>query len=94
MAGVKAIDLIADAIAPAVVEPATPKPTENGPALRTSQSAYKIGAITYLPHYRHADRYVGPGYGLRHLDHHSSQELLNAGAERVQIMLMTRNHST
>lgn len=52
--------------------------------------AYKLGGITYLPHYRNWNVFVGPGYPRATRRRYTSTELVNAGAVAVEQMLWSR----
>lgn len=52
--------------------------------------AYKLGGITYLPHYRNWNVFVGPGYPRANSKRYTKAELVNAGAEAVEKMLWSR----
>jgi hypothetical protein len=56
-----------------------------------AQMAYKLNGVTYLPHYRNASVYVGPGYPKT--PRYSAEQLALAGATAVNEMLWVRgNH--
>jgi hypothetical protein len=55
------------------------------------QLAYKLGGITYVPHYRNSSVYVGPGYHLTH-KRYSAEQLVLAGAAAVTQMLWIRGN--
>jgi len=50
------------------------------PADKVSTIVYTLNGITYLPHYRHVNAYVKPGYGRAHFEEMSAAELIFAGA--------------
>ena len=52
--------------------------------------AYKLRGITYVPHYRSTNVYVGPGYAKTGKEY-SSKELISAGAVSVQETLWYRS---
>lgn len=51
---------------------------------------YKLGAILYLPHYKEADVFVGPGYGRNNFEHYTAFELMRAGATYTTMYLFER----
>lgn len=58
-----------------------------------AQVAYKIGNITYVPHYRNSSIYVGPGYPKENKTRYSIEQLALAGAVAVTELLWVRaNH--
>ena len=52
---------------------------------------YRKDGITYVPHYRNASVYVGPGYPKFNLTRYSEQDLLDAGAKRQEQMMWPRS---
>ena len=60
------------------------------PAVRTAQVAYKLGDITYVPHYRNPGIFVGPGYPTHNKRRFTASELMQAGATSVTEFLWTR----
>ena len=52
---------------------------------------YRKNGITYVPHYRNASVYVGPGYPRYNNRRYSEQELIDAGAKRQEQMLWPRS---
>jgi hypothetical protein len=46
--------------------------------------------VTYLPHYRNFNVYVGPGYGNGNYDLYTLNELVDAGAKVEMRFLWTR----
>lgn len=62
----------------------------NLPAERVPSHALVLKGVPYLPHYRNADIYVGPGYGRSNFDRYSAQELLVKGAQYQPEMLWSR----
>ena len=51
--------------------------------------AYQLHGVTYLPHYRNEQVYVGPGYPVAS-NTYSAVELVNAGANKIAMMLWSR----
>lgn len=62
----------------------------NLPAERVPSHALVLKSVPYLPHYRNADIYVGPGYGRSNFDRYSAQQLLLKGAQYQPEMLWSR----
>lgn len=60
------------------------------PAVRTAQVAYKLGGITYVPHYRNNSIFVGPGYPIHTSKRFSASELVEAGATSIPEFLWAR----
>jgi len=60
------------------------------PAVRTAQVAYKLGDITYVPHYRNHNIFVGPGYPIHTTRRFTASELVEAGAVSVPEFLWSR----
>jgi len=54
------------------------------------QTVYRLGQITYLPHYRNDSVFVGPGYPRRTQAQYSVADLLAAGAEKDTLALWHR----
>jgi hypothetical protein len=64
---------------------------ESAPLL--AQVAYKLGDITYVPHYRNSSVYIGPGYPRVDKSRYSAEQLMLKGAIAVTEILWTRgNH--
>jgi hypothetical protein len=63
--------------------------TEN-PAPREYATVYCKDNITYLPHYRNAAVFVGPGYPTHTLRRWSAEELETAGAQKMEAYLWPR----
>jgi len=57
---------------------------------RTEYVTYKLGEVTYLPHYKHHSWYVRPGYPQYNDDLYQKDELLAAGAVAVNKFLWVR----
>jgi hypothetical protein len=55
-------------------------------ASREVCTAFKLGNITYAPHYRNKDVFVGPGYPRLNRDTFSKNELLNAGLKQIEML--------
>lgn len=53
-------------------------------------SAYRLGEILYLPHYRNSSVFVGPGYPRQNNRTYSVFALEDAGAEKETHMLWSR----
>jgi hypothetical protein len=56
-------------------------------------TVYVLKGVPYLPHYRNADVYVGPGYGKHNFKTYSSADLLAAGATPNTKMLWARGEN-
>jgi hypothetical protein len=54
------------------------------------QTVYRLGQITYLPHYRNDSVFVGPGYPRHTQAQYSVADLLAAGAEKDTLALWHR----
>ena len=58
-----------------------------------AQLTYKLGDITYVPHFRNSSVYVGPGYPRATQKRYSEEQLVSAGATAVNNLLWIRaNH--
>jgi hypothetical protein len=55
-----------------------------------SHMTYKLDGITYLPHYRNCNVFIGPGYPRANRKRYTSTELINSGAVAVEQMLWSR----
>lgn len=62
----------------------------NQPAERVPVRVFVLNGVPYLPHYRNADVFVGPGYGKHNFKTYSSADLLAAGATPEGKMLWAR----
>ena len=62
--------------------------TDSAPLL--AQLTYKLGEITYVPHFRNSDVYVGPGYPRFTKQRYSEFELVAKGAVQESMPLWTR----
>lgn len=51
---------------------------------------FELRGITYLPHYRNKDIYVGPGYPTHNMNRYSASELMLKGATPRVAMLWSR----
>ena len=51
---------------------------------------YKLRGITYVPHYKNPDAYVGPGYPNNGRTWYTSEQLLAAGAQESAAQLLSR----
>lgn len=60
------------------------------PAELISQVVYELNGITYVPHYRNSDIFVGPGYPKKSQMRYSAKELELYGAKARQHMLWSR----
>ena len=58
----------------------------------TAQAAYKLKDVTYVPHYRNCNLFVGPGYPKFNRTTYSAAELVLAGAAAVHEMLWSRSN--
>jgi hypothetical protein len=47
---------------------------------RCDRTAYVLKGITYVPHYRNENVFVGPGYGKHNFTRYSGAELMLMGA--------------
>lgn len=56
------------------------------------QVAYKMGDVTYVPHYRNSSVYVGPGYPRFNKTRYSVEQLALAGAVAVHEFLWVRSN--
>lgn len=54
-------------------------------------TVYVKNGVTYVPHYRNASVYVGPGYPRFTRARYAEHELIDAGAKREERMLWTRS---
>lgn len=61
----------------------------DSPAPLEKRTAYRLGYVTYLPHYT-KPVYVGPGYPEHNNREYTKEELLAAGAEPVDMFLLRR----
>jgi hypothetical protein len=60
-------------------------------APRDFVTAYRLGQVAYVPHYRRTARFVGPGYHETHNPvTYSAENLLDAGAKPEQMLLWPR----
>lgn len=60
-----------------------------------STTAYKLNGIVYVPHYKNRNVFVGPGYPMGPGNplpkfSLSANELIEAGAEKIDIQLWPR----
>ena len=62
--------------------------SEKAPVVEVT--TYLLNGITYVPHYRNSDVFVGPGYPKINSNRYSSIELLDLGAERQRKHLWSR----
>jgi len=60
------------------------------PAETVITTVYRLGDITYVPHYRNKEVFVSPGYPQFTKNLYSSVELLFAGAKPESIFLWDR----
>jgi hypothetical protein len=54
-------------------------------------TCYLRGGILYVPHYKDADKFVGPGYCKQNVNCYSADLLLNKGAVETSEMLWSRS---
>ena len=48
---------------------------------------YDLNGITYIPHYRNKDVYIGPGYPVHNMTRYSDGELMLMGAKpRIEML--------
>lgn len=52
---------------------------------------YKLRGITYVPHYKNPDAYVGPGYPNNGRIWYTREQLLAAGAKESVQQLLARS---
>ena len=57
---------------------------------RIENHAFQLNAVTYLPHYRNDQFFVGPGYPTHNRSVYTISELMAAGATRISLMLWSR----
>lgn len=55
------------------------------------QIVYCIGQVTYVPHYRNKDVFVGPGYPRHTQAQYSAKQLIAAGASQSVYSLWPRS---
>ncbi len=63
--------------------------SHDSPAPLEKRKAYRLGYVTYLPHYT-KPVYVGPGYPEHNKREYTEEELRAAGAEPVESFLLKR----
>lgn len=51
---------------------------------------YKLGSVTYLPHYAEPDVFVGPGFGRSNFKKYNALELIRGGALPDKMYLFER----
>jgi len=56
-----------------------------------SAKVFVKNGITYVPHFRNSDVYVGPGYGSHNKNLYSESDLLSCGAKPEISMLWSRS---
>jgi hypothetical protein len=71
------------------MKPIQPNQT-NTPADLHETPVFDLRGITYLPHYRNKDIYVGPGYPTHNMTRYSASELMLKGATPRVAMLWSR----
>jgi hypothetical protein len=59
-------------------------------ALLVDHHGYQANGVTYLPHYRNDSLFVGPGYPKQSSTVYTVDDLLKAGATRINLMLWAR----
>jgi hypothetical protein len=59
-------------------------------APRDSQMCFIKHGVTYVPHYRNKNIFVGPGYPLLNQNRFTREELLTRGAKYIDKMLWPR----
>jgi hypothetical protein len=57
---------------------------------RIENYAYQLNGVTYLPHYRNENLFVGPGYPTHNKFVYTVDDLLWVGANRINLMLWSR----
>jgi hypothetical protein len=55
-----------------------------------AQITYKIRDVTYVPHFRNSEIFVGPGYPRVNKDRYSAAQLIAAGAVATSNLLWSR----
>lgn len=60
-------------------------------AEKSLTKVYKMGQVTYVPHYQDGSVFVRPGYGQYHRDVYTEKELIDAGAKPSSMMLWPRS---
>lgn len=60
------------------------------PADKYEYIAYEINGITYLPHYRNQNVFVGPGYPFQNTTRYTDTELQLRGAKPKLVTLWQR----
>ncbi len=68
------------------------KAKQNDPELTYEQTVYHLNGITYLPHYRNCEIFIGPGYPRHNLKRYSSRELEQLGAVAAKEFLWIRGN--
>jgi len=53
-------------------------------------TVYKLRGLTYVPHYRNKNVYVGLGYGQRNFERYNAAELMLMGAKPDKAHLWVR----
>lgn len=56
----------------------------------TLQKVYVLKGITHLPHYERRNAYVSPGYGRKHRETLTSEQLVARGATPEMMPLWSR----
>ena len=69
----------------------TTKPKETDKSELFKYTVFKLKGVTYVPHYRDAKRYVGPGYPQNNTNVFTAGELFSAGATPETAMLWKRS---
>jgi hypothetical protein len=57
-----------------------------------AQVTYKLNDVTYVPHFRNSDIYVGPGYPRANKERYSAAQLIAAGAMATSNLLWSRGN--
>lgn len=55
-----------------------------------AQVTYKLRGVTYVPHFRNSEIYVGPGYPRANKNRYSAAQLIAAGATATSNLLWSR----
>jgi hypothetical protein len=63
-------------------------------APRADYPVFKLHGITYVPHYKNPDAYVGPGYPRHTTNWFTESKLLELGAKATITSLFVRAPST
>lgn len=76
-----------------MVNPLLLASTYGPPADKYEHVVYDYGGITYVPHYRNKNIFVGPGYPFNNTTRYTDLELQLRGAKPRTMMLWNRGNS-